>query len=273
MAKQNAEIKEVEQAPEDGDAAVLKKARTWLVDQLGEKETTCPFCAWERQSHANFASLVEHVEKKHPWQFIAAHQQGSLDANLREDERHPDEIEDLFELAGIDTQEQLDRPNYLHIPKVLQEKGKRDGVTFRWCARSKISRWLDAGAHVVERPTDLPQHEIPNYMRGGSTEDKTMRSMDAVLMAFPAEVIEQRRAMKRRANEDQLAARAEDTMRIQDEYEKKIYDKIIRRSGVDSTTARQVAKAMSRGDLRHGDGKAHHGLEIARGAGEKRRIA
>ncbi len=257
----------------DFDTEMGEKSQQWLEEQLGPAATVCPFCGHTANIEGDTESLMTHINIQHPVQMGMAYAQKSIDPRMAEDV--PEEEVDqkkrtLQEIAGVTLQEDLDRPDYLHVPASLRSDIEERGGNRRWVAQDKVDQWVERGAKVVERKgTEMPH---------GSSADGTVRSREMVLMEISPELAEFRQKIHDRKTDDKLQARVEDLERIQEGREREIYDNLKRETSLDTIQLKQVSKLLARGDspngggaagdLRYGDPKARQNMKITDRHGE-----
>ena len=244
MPDEKKEPKEKAPSPlQQAESQYRIRATQWVVDRTDN--ATCPFCGW--QSNANpdegerNAWLEGHIKEKHLTLLILAYQQQSLDPDLREEDPNMT----IHEALGIDVTDELDKWDYLYVPKELRLEVKRAGDQLRWVAPEKVQHWLDQGAVQVPRGT----REMPHQ---ASTEDSTMRANEMVLLRLSSQLVQRRRANVERKTDNQLAARREELHKLRGDMAEAAYNYAVHR-GYDKTQAMNVAKAFENLNLPPGE--------------------
>lgn len=249
----------------------------WVADQC--PDGACPFDG-ARSNHDTDAAaaqkaLRQHLKARHQFACVSAYQQKTLSPNLaapppQVEEEESVEDGDFWAMGGFQRVDEIDRPNALYVANHLNKRARGEGASLRWASPDRVARYRDMGAVAVPL-----KESIDPGMRQGSTEDGVVKSNEMVLMYFPPQLTEKRRRQKARLIEKSLYARKEDMNNIREGAAKKIMDEMTKR-GIDTETASQVARAITKGaetgtsGFVGKDARAHEGIHLEDQTGKKR---
>lgn len=213
----------------------VSEAAKWALEQSDGKN--CPFCPWEANQSSDRRALSMHMRGSHKTRLVAAHEQETLEPQVREDK--DGSTEDVLEAVGITQVDELDRFDQLFVPEALKQKAASAGDYLRWVAPRNIAQNKNRGAVEVTL-TEAGEEGV----RQASTEGGGVKTGEMVLMRFPQQLAERRRAQKDSRVEAGLKARAEEIAGSRGDTEKLLYDHY-RQKGLDNTQASQLAKAQA----------------------------
>jgi len=216
----------------------VSEAAKWALDKGDGKN--CPFCAWQANASSDRRALSMHMRGSHKTRLVAAHEQNTLEPEVRNDPIVSETTADVLEAVGITQVDELDRFNYLAIPEHLKAQAKAEGAYLRWVAPRNVGHNKNLGASEV-RISEMEAEGV----KQASTETGVVTTGEMRLMRFPERLAKQRRELKASRVDTQLRARGEEMQKSQSDAEKILYDHYVKEVGLDHTRAMQVARAQA----------------------------